>query len=189
MFLKVAYKYKADKDACFRRWREQKIRTGLCTRCGTNKSQPKRRKCSACLRKTTDEVLQRVAQRKSDRQCLRCNVPVSNGVHCDRCVEVTKDYNARTRERNRNLVFDQYGRKCACCGEQIRMFLTVEHLNGGGRQHRLSVKTTDIYRWLVREFNKTGKWPEGFGILCYNCNAGQWRNAGICPHREGKTNG
>lgn len=36
-----------------------------------------------------------------------------------------------------------------------------------------------IYRWL-----KDQGFPEGFRVLCHNCNQGRESNGGICPHRE-----
>ena len=38
-----------------------------------------------------------------------------------------------------------------------------------------------IYIWL-----KNNNFPEGFQVLCFNCNCGKARNKGICPH-SGKT--
>jgi hypothetical protein len=62
------------------------------------------------------------------------------------------------------------------------MFLTVDHMNDDGAEHgrRLgSSHRRNIYRWLV-----INGFPEGFQILCWNCNSGRQRNGGICPHRE-----
>lgn len=33
--------------------------------------------------------------------------------------------------------------------------------------------------WLARH-----KYPEGFQLLCWNCNCGRAINGGICPHEE-----
>lgn len=72
--------------------------------------------------------------------------------------------------------------KCACCGEDEYRFLTLDHMDGGGRKHRLSLFSNaqvSMYRWL-----KANNYPAEFQILCYNCNcARQWNN-GVCPHKE-----
>ena len=43
-----------------------------------------------------------------------------------------KEQLAATRQE----VMAHYGNKCACCGETAQAFLTLDHTNGGGRQHR-----------------------------------------------------
>jgi len=103
-------------------------------------------------------------------------------------IALSSDYyqkhKARKREwakadhhRKRQLVFDHYGNRCECCGEAEPMFLTVDHINGGGRQHGL--KIGNLYLWLVRN-----NFPDGFRLLCMNCNGGRERNGGVCPHRS-----
>lgn len=94
--------------------------------------------------------------------------------------EATRAYAAKwaseRRARNRDQVFAHYGEECECCGENERAFLAVDHIYGGGTQHRREVGS-DIYNWLVRN-----GFPDGFRILCHNCN---WAEAhGGCPHRK-----
>jgi hypothetical protein len=89
--------------------------------------------------------------------------------------------NARARDRNRRAktdVVSQYGGQCACCGEHRIEFLSIDHVNGDGAEHRRSVVGPGyaLYMWL----QKNG-YPEGFRVLCMNCNTslGKW---GYCPH-------
>lgn len=89
-------------------------------------------------------------------------------------LERTKRYNLKMKQ----LCFDHYNNKCRCCGETIFEFLTVEHINGNGRKHRKENKINDIYRWLV-----LNNFPEGFEVLCYNCNCGKRLNK-ECPHEK-----
>jgi hypothetical protein len=35
---------------------------------------------------------------------------------------------------------------CVCCGKKTLDFLVIDHIDGGGNQHRKTVK--HIYRWL-----------------------------------------
>lgn len=83
-------------------------------------------------------------------------------------------------------VFSKYGgAKCVCCGETEGGFLTIDHINGGGNIHRKAIKTVggkDFYRWL-----RLNSYPEGYQVLCFNCNLGKSRCGGICPHQATKT--
>jgi hypothetical protein len=86
------------------------------------------------------------------------------------------------RRRTRLDVLEHYGGSppsCACCGETIRQFLTLDHINGGGNNHRREMGgATELYLWLKRR-----GYPEGFRVLCFNCNAGRHWNGGVCPHQ------
>jgi hypothetical protein len=76
--------------------------------------------------------------------------------------------------------FGAYGDHCTCCGEKEKTFLTIEHLNGGGRQHRKSLPSGSLA--ILYDLRRKG-WPkDGFTVLCMNCNFGKARNGGKCPH-------
>ena len=51
-------------------------------------------------------------------------------------------------KREKELVLEHYGRRCACCGECNPIFLTIDHINGGGRKHRKEIGNK-INRWLA----------------------------------------
>lgn len=89
-------------------------------------------------------------------------------------------YMSKEHERQaaaKKAAFDYYGRLCACCGEDFPLFLTIDHINGGGSQHRREVGTgSHIYVWL-----KLNGYPPGFRTLCWNCQWGAARNGGVCP--------
>lgn len=89
--------------------------------------------------------------------------------------------NAATAESRRRLkvrVLTALGGKCACCGELTPEFLTLDHINGGGRKHREEVGHTHK---LYRAVEKEGCPKDKYRVLCWNCNAsiGLW---GSCPH-------
>ena len=78
-------------------------------------------------------------------------------------------------------VFEHYGSKCACCGEESLEFLELDHINGNGNAHRRSLGMTtsnQLHAWL-----RHNNYPEGFRLLCSNCNhaIGVY---GYCPHVE-----
>jgi hypothetical protein len=77
----------------------------------------------------------------------------------------------------RQQMLNAYGRECECCGEATEQFLTLEHVNGDGKEHRARLGNASVLRDLRRR-----GWPtDGFAILCMNCNWGS-RFTGVCPH-------
>lgn len=77
----------------------------------------------------------------------------------------------------RQLVIEHYGGKCQCCGDTQPEFLAVDHINGGGRKHRLVIGSNNLCRWL-----RNNNFPEGFQVLCHNCNMAK-AFYGHCPHQ------
>lgn len=53
---------------------------------------------------------------------------------------------------------------CAECGYDDVRALSIDHINGGGNKHRKEIGTGDLYSWLKRN-----NFPEGFRVLCMNC--------------------
>ncbi len=98
--------------------------------------------------------------------------------HYDRVLAV----NRRVRQNLRLSVLQHYGGnppKCACCGETMIAFLSLDHMKGGGtKEHRELHGNRGIYYKLKRE-----AYPNGYQVLCMNCNWGRAYNDDICPHR------
>lgn len=88
---------------------------------------------------------------------------------------------------------------CACCQESDVRFLQIDHVNNDGAQHRReigmpqsdsnqmkkegrksSIGGNGFVYWL-----KKNNFPEGFQVLCANCNYGK-KNYGECPHKLGE---
>lgn len=96
--------------------------------------------------------------------------------------EESKRKNKEREDKNKDRVFQYYGGyKCACCGETIKKFLTIDHINGGGTKHRkiMGGGGKFNYRWIIKN-----NFPKGFQVLCMNCNFGKGQNNGICPHKQ-----
>ena len=113
-----------------------------------------------------------------------------------RCKECVKEVNLmpETREKTRadnrryfnklkHEIFTHYSKgllKCNCCDESEYSFLTLDHINNDGAAHRKEVGSGDhIWRDL-----RKNNYPEGYQILCFNCNLGKAKNEGVCPHME-----
>lgn len=100
--------------------------------------------------------------------------------------ELREKRNAENMDRytaKKKICFAHYGNICECCAETEEMFLSIDHVNNDGAEHRKNeVKGNDIYAWLIKN-----NFPDGFRLLCHNCNMGRHRNGGICPHQEGSS--
>lgn len=94
-------------------------------------------------------------------------------------------WRAKSHQKLRLEVIAAYGGRCMCpggCAETHPDFLAVDHVRGGGHQHRQTKST----RQILQAIKAAGFSPE-YRILCHNCNmamgSGQGRT-GRCPHED-----
>lgn len=94
-----------------------------------------------------------------------------------------KGWNQELREE----FIKAYGSCCNCCGEDNPRFLSIDHIDGKGKEHRLELRGKDRggnTNSVLRELRRRG-WPkDNYQLLCYNCNFGKAQNNNICPHIE-----
>jgi hypothetical protein len=84
--------------------------------------------------------------------------------------------------KRRLLVLTHYSNgppKCSCCPETEIRFLSIDHIDGGGRKHRKRIggSSSALYRWIMEN-----NYPSSFQVLCMNCNFAKGQN-NICPHK------
>lgn len=139
----------------------------------------------------------------AEKKCVDCLAPhTERGARCAVCKKNHRERyytnrieNAKTakerRQRLKLAAFHAYGgSKCACCGDEHLEFLSIDHLDGDGAEHRRSLikekgwksKTGNMcghhfYLWL-----KQNNYPPGFRVLCMNCNF-SIAKFGYCPHQ------
>ncbi len=130
--------------------------------------------CSPCYSKRQFKYQRSRADRGI---CKQCNFPtVSGKTLCKEHLEYSRRYNAKLRSDALNAYG---GPVCTCCGETHSEFLSIDHIKGKGCQHRKKIGVPSggpFYVWL----RKNG-YPEGFRVLCANCNA-SFGHFGYCPH-------
>lgn len=100
----------------------------------------------------------------------------------EKCRAYARKSQDKIRLATKAKVFEHYGMQCACCGESTLMFLTIDHINNNGAEHRRKLKSaggSSFFSWIVRN-----NFPDGFQTLCRNCNWGKHANHGICPHQS-----
>ncbi len=91
-----------------------------------------------------------------------------------------RDLINRNRRQIRIQAIQHYGGKCVCCGEKNLFFLSFDHIDGGGTQHR---KKSPLARNSLGKWLRINNYPSNYQILCHNCNMGTHLNKGICPHK------
>ena len=84
------------------------------------------------------------------------------------------------------------GARCVCCSEDRIEFLTLDHPEDDGAEQRRVLtgknygSSSKFYSWLKKE-----NYPQWMAlrVLCSNCNAGRYRNGGVCPHETVRMKG
>jgi hypothetical protein len=186
--------------------RERLLADPTCSRCGERKTVedfPAKGVdywCTACRNsyslnlyherraKLSAEELQKLRDDVNRQQKLRRAERLAK-MDAEKLAAFKAKANAQNIERRnavRDVVYRAYGGyKCACCGETEKLFLSIDHVNNDGAEHKRSMKLNtgeQLHRWLIRN-----NFPEGFQVLCMNCNWGKHRNNGVCPH-QGRCN-
>lgn len=129
--------------------------------------------------------------------CKTCNIPKPESEYyirqsgpakgrlkdrsCKECTKKRERITGNARYASKRLaVLSHYSNnklECACCGEHHLEFLTIDHISGGGNEHRREIGD-NLYRWLV-----LNNFPPGFQVLCSNCNTALGIY-GACPHQS-----
>lgn len=125
--------------------------------------------CKLCCKDINSKYSSRYKMKQSEYQKKFYSNPINK-----------KRTNTKQRElwmSDRIKCLTHYGGICACCGEGKYEFLAIDHINGGGNKHR-KIIGHNFVRWL-----KKNNYPEGFRVLCHNCN-NSLGHYGYCPHKH-----
>ena len=102
-----------------------------------------------------------------------------------RLLHINTPNSIKSLKYNRKLkreVFSHYGKVCECCGCDDIDMLSMDHIEGGGREQMDSNGINGgscFYKWLKKK-----GYPPGLRVLCMNCNLGRFINGGVCPHKD-----
>lgn len=157
--MKICTRCKEDKDLEY--FTEDKRHTdGLQSRCTPCRSEDNRQR----KLKYGKQGKCQLCGKQNDRTLKTC---------CNSCAKRTSENQLQSKLK----IVEQYGGAlCSCCGETEIKFLTIDHIHNDGASHRKEIK--NFYCWLI-----ANSYPEGFQVLCWNCNLGKYHNKGICPHK------
>ena len=96
---------------------------------------------------------------------------------------MAKDTAARAVRKRKLAVLEAYGGMCVCCGETTPEFLSIDHVNGDGKEHRKALGVHGAGGSIYNDLKRRGYPREGFRLLCMNCNFA-FGHFGTCPHSK-----
>ncbi len=114
----------------------------------------------------------------ADGLCTSCYSKRRYDQDPEKARQLSRESQKRGRDKLRTELLAAYGGKCACpkCPEGNPAFLTLEHVGGGGGEHRKQVGSH-----AYADLRRRGFPQEGYALLCWNCNSAS-RFTGVCPH-------
>ncbi len=117
------------------------------------------------------------------KPCKECDTTdnvgkVGGSFYCKPCWNtLRKEY----YDNKKIIVFAHYGGSCNCCGEDTISFLSIDHVNNDGKDHRWKngnrISGVHLYQKIIK-----ANFPDLYQLLCMNCNFGKRMNNGVCPH-------
>jgi len=140
----------------------------------------RRRKIGLCVRCGKSQIGNRIGK----RHCLECDAQYR--IYDRKRYYKNKSSRLEAIQKRNQIAKDEVyrklgGYKCICCGETEKVFLTLEHKNGDGKEERKYYGGSRLLPALLKRDDLSN-----YEILCMNCNLGKYRNGGICPHRINK---
>lgn len=175
------YGVRTDCKSCVLEYKRNRYRlrklSGRCVDCG-EAAIPEEIHCEMCKADANRQTREYRHEKVSKGLCVECG-KMAQGWRCDECSARHNRQKQRREAKLRKDVIQRYGGKCHCCEETEYRFLTIDHIDGGGTEHRKKVgQGYKFYLWL-----RNHSYPEGFQILCWNCNCARYYNGGVCPHQ------
>lgn len=169
------------------------------------------RKCRSCGRELPNSHFECINPTRGwyRRQCKDCILKRNQGyveISKQRIREYNREYYSKNKERidalnkewkqknpdrrkttslyhyyalQHDAVMAYGGYRCNWCGIDEPLVLAIDHVNNDGKEHRKQLGTLGgqkLYKWL-----KDNGYPDGFQVLCMNCNHAKYRNKGVIP--------
>lgn len=141
--------------------------------------------CKACGDEKPDKSFPLYAKkyggkrRSTCRECVRlgrkknglchCGKKLVDATRCETCRDSHAKNAKKRRDIDKNAALQHYGGCCAYCEEDRPLFLTIDHINNDGAEHRRTRgkgrSGGEIYKWLRQD-----GYPVGFQTACFSCN-------------------
>jgi len=115
------------------------------------------------------------------RECCKAYMKKYYAKNKNKLLKQNKENGKQKHAEAKRLCIEHYSNgtnKCCCCGESNPEFLSLNHINGGGRKDRQTFKGARTFcGYLVKN-----NFPKGINIMCFNCNL-SYGFFGYCPHK------
>lgn len=134
-----------------------------------------------------------ITRAMAEHTCIKCDT-LLNDQNWNKSRQKNCSYICRSCDNKRKSlvrsalkqeVINTYGGKCICCNCEVMEFLTIDHIDESGAEHRKKLSKngsksySSFYQWL-----KKNNYPrENYQVLCFNCNYAK-HICGICPHQQ-----
>jgi hypothetical protein len=149
----------------------------ICTICFKNQT-VKTTKCKECLEAQNKRAMTLEHKRMDNNLCRECGNPdlVTERL-CLSCRDTKRLGKHEYTISLRLKCVEAYGGKCNCCGCVYHEYLILDHVDGGGKEHRKTENgSRAIYLWAKRN-----NYPPLLQLLCANCHLAKHRHLS-CPH-------
>ncbi len=104
--------------------------------------------------------------------CWNCNTSRGFYGYCPHELGHSLAYSYKGKAIKLEMI-SAYGGECVLCRESHWEFLTIDHINGGGTQHRKKIGAGGKFYRMLKELS----WPKDvYRLLCSNCNSSKKAN-------------
>ena len=150
-------------------------------------------KCKTCNIKLTPDNTQPSFWKRGIRKCRKCSLEYTKQWK-ENNKERRQFLTLRAKRRRRLEIIVAYGGLCECCHEHTTEFLSIQHANGNGKNHREVIGMTgsdpmlkDLKdRGYPVKFDLPDGTPIHIKIMCHNCHYST-DHYGYCPHKTTKS--
>lgn len=143
----------------------KKADTGQCSAC-SNEAKTGCKLCQSCIDQRSKTSSEHYQKRKEAGTCHYCKAdPLPGYKSCEYHLQKQRDHRWALKA---DALLAYGGPVCSSCGVDDPEVLNIDHIEGGGRKHRQAENIEGglaFYQWL-----KNNDYPEGFRVLCANCN-------------------
>lgn len=156
-----AYKAKIQRD--YRKRNPEKVRTRNLANYLLHKEE--RKKANSVYRIENKEILKEKKNKYNELNREKINI--------------SRKVSSKKAKLAALQAYGGFSPECECCKENDLNSLSIDHINGGGNNHRKSINVGCGYAFYV--WLKKSGYPPGYRVLCLNCNSclGAF---GYCPH-------
>lgn len=128
----------------------------------TTRERQELNKTRVLLVKTLSKISKKKLLEREVEQKERFNNSIKNMGVCSSNKIMVISEASRHRRNKRRRIFNALGDVCSCCGESRKELLAIDHINGGGKQHRKQ-RNQQVYSDVLKSL-------QDYQLLCHNCN-------------------